>query len=146
LAGDSPANSPNVSAVADQRTLTGPQWARRHEMARRWLILGLVFAGTFAATYLLAVTGQLSATPGTPLDSAGTALKAAAMLTLIAGYASWGWRVIRAGSRSTGTSYAPTFPYFGASGGTYPQGGSSQTPIEQANGPSGRKHHRNTGR
>jgi hypothetical protein len=63
-------------------------------MRRRSLILGAVFASAFAASYLLAATGQLPAEWGGPSTALWTGLLGAALLTIGIGLNWWFWRML----------------------------------------------------
>jgi hypothetical protein len=69
-------------------------------MRRRWLFLALVFAATFAATYVLWAA-----------PSVGPALIVAALATLVVGLA---WRDIGAGRRARDRQYVTDHAYYGA--------------------------------
>jgi len=69
-------------------------------MRRRWLILGAVFASTFAASYVLAMVGEPSSAGSSPVATAMLALIGAGATTLGVGCAPWIGRVLFAGQRS----------------------------------------------
>jgi hypothetical protein len=84
-------------------------------MRRRWTILALVFAGTFAATHLLWAAGV------------GLALGIAALVTLVAGY---GGR-----RRSRDHEYIADHAYYGAIGAAH-VAGSYTSPADCSGGAS----------
>jgi hypothetical protein len=71
-------------------------------MRRRGLILGAVFGGTFAASYLLAAAGQLPADWGGPGAALQIGLVGAVLLTIGIGLNWWLWQVLRSAARPRG--------------------------------------------
>jgi protein-S-isoprenylcysteine O-methyltransferase Ste14 len=68
-------------------------------MRRRSLILGAVFAGAFAASYLLAASGQLPPEWGDPGAPLWSGLLGAVLLTIGIGLNWWFWRMLMTAAR-----------------------------------------------
>jgi hypothetical protein len=114
-------NSTKCQAGDISWTAVRREWGRRHEMRRRWLLLGAVFASTFAAVYALWM-------------ATGAALVVAALVTLVVGLA---WRDIGAGRRARDREYVADHAYYGAAIGAAYVADSYTSPADCSGGAGG---------
>jgi hypothetical protein len=99
-------------------------------MRRQWLILGAVFACTFAASYVLAMVGESSSAGNSPVTIAVLALIGAGVTTLVVGCAPWIGRTMGGSQRSRRVRNASDAHVYGAA---YAAGGSS-APVDCSGG------------
>jgi hypothetical protein len=104
-------------------------------MGRRSLVLMAVFAGTFAASYLLAAAGQLPADWGGPETALATGLELAVLLTIGVVLNWWFWRILMsaARTRTRGSRAASDAHCYSAIGAASMMGGHS-SPVDCSGG------------
>ncbi len=104
-------------------------------MRRRSLILGAVFGGTFAASYLLAAAGLLPSDWGGPGAALRTGLVGAVLLTIGIGLNWWLWQVLMRAARPRGRHHRAAHGAYGEASAVY-AGGDYSAPGDCSGGSS----------